>query len=147
MEKGDTLATVWEVSDYLWERIHPVILQLDPLKATGRRRADPRRTLNGIIFRMRSGSQWNHLPRTLGDGSTIHRTFQRWVELGVLEGVWAALLEACEELGGVDWEWQAAPIAPWARPVLGGRRGCNPTGRGARPGANEASWLTPAEGR
>ena len=40
--------------------------------------------LDGIIFRMRSGCQWNRLPRELGDDSTIHRTFQRWVELGVL---------------------------------------------------------------
>ena len=64
--------------------------------------------LDGIIFRMRSGCQWNRLPRELGDDSTIHRTFQRWVELGVLEGIWAVLVEGCEELGGVDWEWQSA---------------------------------------
>ena len=42
------------------------------------------------------------LPRELGDDSTIHRTFQRWVELGVLERIWAELVEECEELGGVD---------------------------------------------
>ena len=41
--------------------------------------ADDPRMLNGIIFRLRSGCQWNRLPKELGDG-TIHRTFQRWVE-------------------------------------------------------------------
>ncbi len=70
--------------------------------------ADPRQMLNGIIFRLRSGCQWNRLPKELGDDSTIHRTFQRWVELGVLRRIWGALVEQCEELGGVDWEWQAA---------------------------------------
>ena len=59
-------------------------------------------------FRLRSGCQWNRLPKELGDDSTIHRTFQRWVELGVLRRIWGALVEQCEELGGVDWEWQAA---------------------------------------
>ena len=60
---------------------------------------------------MRAGCQWNRLPRELGDDSTIHRTFQRWVELGVLERIWAMLIEECEELGGVDWEWQSADCA------------------------------------
>ena len=31
MEDGATLATIWEVPDHLWEQIHPVILELDPL--------------------------------------------------------------------------------------------------------------------
>ena len=35
-------------------------------------------------------------------------TFQRWVERGVLEGVWAVLIEECWELDGVNWEWQSA---------------------------------------
>ena len=82
--KGETLATIWEVPDHLWEQIHPVILEMDPPKATGRKRMDPRRMLDGIIFRMRSGCHWNRLPQELGDDSTIHRTFQRWMELGLL---------------------------------------------------------------
>ena len=64
--------------------------------------------LEGVIFRMRSSCQWNRLPKELGDDSTIHRTFQRWVERGVLEGIWAVLIEECRELDGVDWEWQSA---------------------------------------
>ena len=108
MSNQDTLETIWEVPDELWERIGPMILEADPPKARGRKRADSRQMLNGIIFRLRSGCQWNHLPRELGDDSTIHRTFQRWVKLGVLCRMWGTLVEECEELGGVDWEWQAA---------------------------------------
>ena len=103
-----TLGTIWEVPDELWELIEPIILEEDPPKVRGRKRACPRQMLNGIIFRLRSGCQWNQLPRELGDDSTIHRTFQRWVELGVLHRMWAVLVEGCEELGGVDWEWQSA---------------------------------------
>ena len=89
-------------------------------KVTGRKRADSRRMLEGIVFRMRSGCQWNRLPRELGDDSTIHRTFQRWVELRVLEGIWAVLVEGCEELGGVDWEWQSVDCS-MGKARLGGR--------------------------
>ena len=80
-------------------------------KCTGRRRAAPRRILDGIIFRLRSGFQWNRLLRELGDDSAIHRTFQRWVELEVMERIWAVLVEECEELGGAEWGWQAADCA------------------------------------
>ena len=85
MVEGKALPTIWDVPDDLWEQIEPVILELDPPKAKGRKRADQRRMLEGIIFRMRSSCQWNHLPKELGDDSTIHRTFQRWVGCGVLE--------------------------------------------------------------
>ena len=89
MRKSETLPTIREIPDDLWERIEPVILDLDPPKAKGRKRVNQRKMLEGVIFRMRSGCQWNHLPRELGDDSVIHRTFQRWVEGGVLEGIWA----------------------------------------------------------
>ena len=28
--------------------------------------------------------------------------------MGVFERMWAVLLQECDELGGVSWEWQAA---------------------------------------
>jgi putative transposase len=108
MKKRETLDTIWEVPDELWERIEPIIMEKDPAKSRGRRRADSRQMLNGIIFRLRTGCQWNRLPKELGDDSTIHRTLERWVELGVLSRMWAVLIEECEELGNVKWEWQAA---------------------------------------
>jgi putative transposase len=105
------LPTVWRVPDELWDQIRPVLAAHDPPSRLGRRRADPRPILDAIIFRLRSGCQWNHLPRELPDDSTVHRTFQRWVRLGVLERIWATVLGACEELAGVDWQWQAADAA------------------------------------
>ena len=146
MGKDETLATIWEIPDHLWEQIHPVILDMDPPQSTGRKRADPRRMLDGIIFRMRSGCQWNRLPRELGDDSTIHRTFQRWVELGVLEGIWAILVEGCEELGGVDWEWQSADCSMDQARLGGGAPldAIPPTG--AKLGASRAILVDAAGG-
>ena len=125
--KSETLPTIWETPDDLWEQIHPVILQMDPPKSTGRKRVHPRQILDGIIFRMRTGCHWTRLPRELGADSTIHRTFQRWVELGVLERIWAVLIEECEELGAVDWEWQSADCA-MGTARFGGFSWCQPHG-------------------
>jgi transposase len=107
----DELVTIWQVSDALWAVIAPIVAELDPPKATGRPRVDARATADAIIFRLRSGCQWNQLPERFPDDSSVHRTFQRWVRLGVFERIWGALVDACEELGGVDWEWQAADAA------------------------------------
>lgn len=101
------MPTVWEVSDEAWAVIERVLDEVYPKKPKGHQRVDLRRVLNGIIFRLRSGCQWNHLPREYGDDSTVHRHFQKWVEQGVFERIWAMLIAECEELGGVDWEWQA----------------------------------------
>lgn len=106
--KVKPLPTIWEVDDELWKVIQSILTELDPPSWTGRARTDQRAALNGIIYQMRSGCQWNHLPKPFGDDSSVHRTFQRWIKKDVLERIWAALVESCEELGGVDWRWQSA---------------------------------------
>ena len=110
-KKPKILPTIWQVPDELWSKIKPIIQKCDPPRHTGRRRIDPRAALDAIIFRMRSGCQWNNLPKTYPDDSSVHRTFQRWIQLGLLDRVWAMLVRDCQELGGVDWQWQAADTA------------------------------------
>ena len=115
------LPTIWRVPDALWALVAPIIDRLDPPKSRGRRRAEPRAILDAVIFRLRTGCQWNRLPAELPDDSTVHRTFQRWVRLGVLGAIWAALVRECDELGGVDWRWQAADGAMGKARFGGGR--------------------------
>ena len=120
------LPTIWRVPDDLWRVVERVLKELDPPKRTGRKRIDPRGALDAIIFRLRSGCQWNYLPKEFPDDSSVHRTFQRWVKLGVFDRIWVVLLEVCEDLGGCDWEWQAADAAmgkarfggTWSTPIL-----------------------------
>ena len=61
------------------------------------------------------------------DDSTVHRTFQRWVELGVLRRIWGALVEEYEELGGVDWECEMADGA-MVKDLFGGHDWTQPDG-------------------
>jgi len=105
------LPTMWRVPDDLWAKIQAILAQYDPPEPIGRKRIDQRRALDGIIYRLRSGVQWNQLPKEFGDDSSVHRTFQRWVELGVFDRIWALMVTDCTELGGVNWEWQAADAA------------------------------------
>jgi putative transposase len=102
------LPTIWEVNDELWAIIQTILDEFDPPAGVGRPRAGQREAINGIIYQMRSGVQWNQLPEQFGDDSSVHRTMQRWIAKGVFERIWAVLIENCDDLGGVDWAWQSA---------------------------------------
>lgn len=122
--------TIWEIPDPLWQEVlSPLLDEFYPPARTGRPRADLRRVLDGIIYQLRTGCQWNRLPPQYGSDSTAHRWFQRFVADGVFETVWAALVDACDELGGVYWQWQAADG------VLGKARFGGTRSAGTRPTA------------
>ena len=141
MNNQEGLETIWEAPDELWELIGPIILEADPPKVRGRKRADPRQMLNGIIFRLRSGCQWNRLPKELGDDSTIIAPFN---------GGWNWV--SCAEYGEPWWNsaksWAAwtgngrRQTGPWARHVWGGPDWTQPNG--SRQGWQQAE---PACGR
>ena len=139
------LGTIWEVPDELWRRIEPILKEFWPKKPTGRRVANWRKMLNGIIFRMRSGCQWDQLPERFGPKSTVHDWFQRWAAGGRLR----------EDLGGAGRRVRRTrrgavgvadrPTRCWARPGSGGKKtGKNPTDRGKK--GTKKSLLTDGDG-
>ncbi len=101
------LGTIWEVPDALWAQVAPVLAELDPPPAGGKPRVDQRAAFNAIIYRLRTGCQWNRLPASFPSDSAVHRTLQRWAAKGVFDRIWADVAEAA----GVAWEWQALDAA------------------------------------
>ena len=131
--KVKALPTIWRVSDELWKLIEPILAKHDPPAHTGRHRIDARLALEGIIYQLRSGCQWEALPQEFGPKSSVHDTLQRWVQRDVFERIMAALIAHCAELGGVDWQWQSADGA-MGKARFGGTR----SAKTPRIGANRA---------
>jgi len=100
--------TIWEIPETLWCCLELILDERYPKKPTGRPPANLRQVLDGIVFRMRSGCQWNKLPERFGSDSTVHRWFQRFCKDGIFESLWGHLVEACNVLAGVYWDWQSA---------------------------------------
>ncbi len=138
------LPTIWQVPDELWAQIQPVLAELDPPKVKGRKRLNPRAALDAIIFRLRSGCQWNQLPERFPDDSSVQRTLQRWQKVGFFARIWAGLLGAYQELAGVDWDWQAADGSMGKARLGGATIGRNPAARGKN--GVKKSLLVAAEG-
>jgi transposase len=87
------------VSDEAWSVVQPILEKYDPPRRLGRKRIDQRRALDAIVYRLRSGCRWNHLPKEYPDDSSVHRTYQRWQRLGVMDRILEALGERRPEPG------------------------------------------------
>jgi putative transposase len=91
-----------------------------------------RQAFEAIVYVLRTGIQWNALPRELGASSTVHDRFQEWQRAGFFHALWAAGLGQYDELWGLEWTWQAADGVMTKAPFGGAATGPNPTDRGKR---------------
>ena len=92
-----------DLTDQQWARLAPLIPE-PPRRPDGRGRpwADNRRLLDGMLWILRTGAQWEDLPRRYGTKSTCHRRFQDWVDAGVFERILTALADDLGKRGGLD---------------------------------------------
>ena len=88
------------LSDQQWQVIEPLLPQPNRM---GRPRADDRRTLDAILFVLRSGCRWEDLPQELGSPTTAWRRLKVWEEQGVWENIWRAVLASLEAQDKLEW--------------------------------------------
>jgi putative transposase len=91
---------------------------------------EDRKAFEAIVYVLRTGIQWNALPRELGASSIVHDRFQEWEQAGLFKALWQAGLCVYDELKGIQWEWQAVDGAMTKAPFGKGATGANPTDRG-----------------
>lgn len=120
---------VYQISDELWERIEPLLPPEPPKHEGGRPREPARKMMTAIFYVLRTGCQWNALPRCLGAASTVHDRFQEWRAADVFERLWQAGVLTYAEKKGLNWEWQAIDGAMTKAPLGGEATGPNPTDR------------------
>ena len=77
------------LTDAQWEQIAPLLpgKKGDP----GRSGDDNRRSLEGILWIVRTGAPWRDLPDAFGNWFTVWKRFRRWALKGVFEKVFKAL--------------------------------------------------------
>ena len=80
----------YELSDFEWRVIEPLFSN----KPRGVPRVDDRRVLNGIYWRLRTGSPWADIPDRYGPATTCYNRFVRWRKAGVWDRLFAAVAAA-----------------------------------------------------
>ncbi|WP_141564530.1 IS5 family transposase [Mycolicibacterium palauense] len=111
------------ISDDLWSLI-------EPLMPSGRRRGRPwndhRRTLEGIIWRYRTGSPWRDLPEQFGAWQSVAERHLRWSTDGTYTQIFAAVTAGMQDQGTVLTEMLLSVDSTSVR--------VHQHGAGARPG-------------
>jgi transposase len=128
-----------EISAELYKRIEPLLPVATVSPKGGRPRLSDEQALNGILFVLRTGTPWEHLPQELGFGSgmTCWRRLRDWQCAGVWHRLHMALLSELRGAGKLD--FSRACIDGASVPSPRGARTQAPT---PRTGANSAANVT-----
>jgi len=90
-----------ELTDAQWAKLEPLLPPQHP--ATGRPNRDHRPILNGILWHLKTGAPWRDLPERYGSWMTVYSRFRHWQRAGVWDRLLAALTEAGDAAGALDW--------------------------------------------
>lgn len=125
-----------EISTALYKRLAPLLPAVKPSSKGGRPRLNDERALNGILFVLRTGTPWEHLPQELGFGSgmTCWRRLRDWQSAGVWHRLHMALLTELRSAGKLDFSRACIDGASVPSP-----RGARTQGPTRRTGANSAA--------
>jgi transposase len=81
-------------------------------------RTDNRRFLNALLWMARSGGRWRDLPRRFGKHESVKRRYYRWIEMGVLDAILAALAREAD----LEWLMIDSTIVRAHQQAAGARR-------------------------
>jgi transposase len=130
------------LTDELWQRIAPLLPPPRPrrFRYPGRKPLTHRQALTGILFVLKTGINWNDLPRELncGSGSRCRRRLQEWHEHGVWVQLHALLLAELHGADRIDWSRAAVDSASVRGRGGGEATGPNPTDRGKKGSKHHA---------
>jgi transposase len=86
------------LSDTEWEILEPLLLQLLPLKKRTRpANWTKREILDGILYQLKNGCNWEDLPSYLPPYSTVYWHYKQWRAAGVIEQLMSVLHEQVRE--------------------------------------------------
>ena len=116
-----------------------VAAAVKPSSKGGRPRLSDERALNGILFVLRTGTPWEHLPQELGFGSgmTCWRRLRDWQAAGVWHRLHMALLAELRSADKLDFSRTSVDGASVPSP-----RGAHTRVPTPRTGANSAASAT-----
>jgi len=94
------------LSDELWSLIEPLIpVRSRRFRHPGRKPFADRQVMTGILFVLKTGMPWEHLPQEVGCGSgmTCWRGLRDWQQAGVWQALHEVLLAKLNGAEQIDW--------------------------------------------
>lgn len=91
-----------KLSEKQWSILEPLLPKQD-YSHGGRPRAEDKKTVEGIIWVLTTGAQWNEVPAKYGSGRTCWRRFTQWKKQGVWKKIWQQLLVVLDREDKLTW--------------------------------------------
>src|SRR5215472_3615121 len=92
LSRGDLTDSEWRI--------------LDPLLPNRGERgpaiADKRRTVNGILWVLRTGAPWRDMPERYGNWNSVFVRFTRWSKLGVWDAAFEMLTQSTTDVASLN---------------------------------------------
>jgi putative transposase len=93
----------YQIPDYVWVQIEPLLPSEIPKPRGGRPRIDQRKAMEAILYIFREGCKWTSLPRSMGSAGAVRRRFREWQEAGVFQRMWQAGILTYGEMRRMVW--------------------------------------------
>jgi transposase len=124
------------IPEELWVCIERWIPKRRRHPAGGRSPVPNRVAMSGILYRLRTGCQWDAIPSEFGSGSTCYRRFVEWTEAGVFRMAHVEALLFYDGERGIGWDWASLDSASVKAPKGGTSRvPTRPIGESSAPSA------------
>jgi len=82
------------LTEELWSKLRETLLQFSLYNKAGLRK-----TVEGILFRMRTGVPWRDLPDPFGKWNSVYKVFNYWSK----KGIWKKLLNVLKTDSDLKW--------------------------------------------
>lgn len=128
------------ITDNQWERIEPLLPDLNKGKKPGRPWTDNRACFEGILWVLKTGARWRDLPEHYPSPSTCWRRLKLWEEQGIWENAWRQFLRELDLKGLLDWDEAFIDATFHAA-----KRGASMSGRQGKAREPKSCWWPMAE--
>ena len=126
----------YSVSDSEWlviQEILPPEIYTGKGSQGGRPHSDLRTIFSGLLYWVRTGCQWELIPREYGSKTTLAKYKEKWVMSESCSQLFKTSLELYDDKIGIDWKFQSIDGSIKRAPGCSENAGKNHTDR-ARPG-------------
>lgn len=110
-----------DLTDAQWAILKPLLPA--GMKAGRPPRWSKRRLIDGIRWRIRTGSPWRDIPPAYGPWQTVYGLFRRWQRDGTWESLLTALQAHADAAGGIEWTVSVDSTIARAHQHAAGARG------------------------
>jgi len=119
----------YKLSERILTHSKEIVSDLKIKSNIGRPGIEFERGLSGIFYLLKTGIQWNALPRCFGSYSAVHRLFQMLRIARFFEKLWHRELQEYDKIQGLNLSVQAADCAHIKSPLGQEKTGKSPVDR------------------